>query len=794
MAALPQTFTTDSPQPDLAEAQRLLDQGFTLVRLHHHSKRPVGDEWNKHAATRIDTAATGYGIPLVPNNLCSIDPDHMDMARVGFKAWGFDLDAILAQGVRTASTRPGSGGRSAFAADEFDMLRWLPFSVFNDDGKGITVLELRAQSPNLQDVVPGLVYADKVTGGLCTQQYANGLRFDDAPALPDDFARFWRMLSTDDDALRQHSKQFVDAIIAAGFTVHGKRPQYRTPMGSGEKLAFPAPGYRGDYNARHPVPEILNRHNYPQDRRTQRYSHPGATGAPGIRPIPDKDGLWRSDHAGDPLHGAFDAWAAHVQLDHKGDVDTAKAAIDAERAEAAKEAPDSAESLFNPPQRGCLELPESLLETPVGALVRRASYCLEFPPASTALTFLAAASAAVSMGYAVRYRTGTAISPGLYAVVQQPPSMHKSQLLSMAMQPYARAVGQHNRRIWTYNDAQEKDMPRRAPTFDSATDATSAALDQYLAGCAEGRFFIASAEQSAFQTLFPEKPDAFSSNSELLLKGWQGEYVASLRKGRNAFRGVAFGAVAVIAQPGSAQRVFNASNGSGLAERFLYAAEPSPLGSRQLHGEFVTRQELRPYDDAITECVEQYSERVMAMPVDAQEVLEPSRLHYLDLSPEGYRLLLETRRKQEPRLGALARQGELVQVGWLGKIETHTMKVAAVLHVLNSMMLGQAPADIIPTDTVATALDLVQTLGRHLETLLHDSGETGEAAEVDSVADLLAATRRGVTPRVLAQKLRKRHPFRAMGDEAYSRARARVDAMLASGQLIVNVKGDVEHV
>lgn len=330
MTALQQTFSSDSPQPDLTEARRLLDQGFSLVALHPFQKRPVGDNWNKRSVTTIDPAATGYGLPLAVNGLCSIDPDQVEMARAGVAAWGFDLDKIMAQGVRTGSTRPGSGGRAAFSADEMEMLRWLSFAVFDDKGNSVTVLELRAKSQKLQDVVPGIVYTDKTTGMICTQTYVNGRRFDDAPPVPDDFARFWRLLSTDDDALREHTQRFVEAISAAGFKVGGKRAEYRPPMGGGQSLAFPAPGCRGEFNRRFTVPEIIERHGYAYDSKTQRYSHPGATGAPGIRPIPGKDGLWRSDHAGDPLHGTFDAWAAYVQLDHRGAPETAIQAFQAE--------------------------------------------------------------------------------------------------------------------------------------------------------------------------------------------------------------------------------------------------------------------------------------------------------------------------------------------------------------------------------------------------------------------------------------------------------------------------------
>jgi hypothetical protein len=320
MASLPQ-------QPDLTEARRLLAAGFKLVPLLPFQKRPARDEWNKpeNFATQIDDRATGYGMPLAVNGLCSVDPDHYAMAKVGVAAWGFDLDELLAAGVRTGSTRPDSGGRAAFRADDHEVCRWLTFKVFDENGIGTTVLELRAKSANLQDCVPGIVYAG-AGGEQFTQTYANCRRFDQAPALPEEFAKFWRWLSVDDAALREHTEAFAEAIRNAGFTLGEKPVRYLPPMGSGKELPFPAPKIRGPFNRATTVESILTRHGYGYCQRSRRWYRPGATGAPGIRPIPRKDDLWQSDHGGDPLHGTFDAWAAHVVLDHGGNVDAAIAA------------------------------------------------------------------------------------------------------------------------------------------------------------------------------------------------------------------------------------------------------------------------------------------------------------------------------------------------------------------------------------------------------------------------------------------------------------------------------------
>lgn len=306
-------------KPDLNEARRLLASGVRLIKLEPMSKRPLGFEWNQphNYVTQIDPEATGYGFPLPANKACSIDPDNWKLACIGMTALGFDLETIMSRGVRTVSTRLKSGGRSAFA-EEPD-LGWLRFSSSERDIG--TVIEFRAGSTNLQDAVPGLVYLDK-EGNECTQAYVGERRLDDLPGLPDDLLNWWQRCSTDCDFYREQQAKFFAAIGMSGNLA------ISTPKGDGV-LAFDAPGYRGPYNREKTVESILERHGYNWHPREQRWSPPIATGAPGVRPIPGKNGqLWRSDHASDPLSGTFDAWVAHVVLDHGGDLEAAKKEFD----------------------------------------------------------------------------------------------------------------------------------------------------------------------------------------------------------------------------------------------------------------------------------------------------------------------------------------------------------------------------------------------------------------------------------------------------------------------------------
>lgn len=313
----PETFEPLVPVANLAPARQLHDAGFKLCALHQNSKRPVGDGWNtpEKCVRVFDPTLTGYGFPLAINGRCSIDPDQVDMSRIVLKSWGFDYEAIMAAGVRTNSTRPGSGGRSQFAATPD--LGWVTFRT-KVDGVNVTVLELRAASANLQDVIPGLLYADP-SGAIRTQSYANARTFLEAPALPTEFREFWAKMSSDMRFRSQMEDAANAALREAGYVIELIRDLSGTRAGN---LPFSEINkrLRAKFNAAVSVESILRKHGYKEHRRG-RWEAPNATGEPGIRCIKGHESLWQSDHGSDPLRGTFDAAAASIVLDFAYDTD-----------------------------------------------------------------------------------------------------------------------------------------------------------------------------------------------------------------------------------------------------------------------------------------------------------------------------------------------------------------------------------------------------------------------------------------------------------------------------------------
>jgi hypothetical protein len=314
--------TTSGGESRHAEAKRLHALGFKLCGLKPMRKEPVGNDWQVSPVMEIQDSDGGYGMLLAANNLCSVDPDNVEPAREGLLRCGFDLDDLMSAGVGTTSTRPGSGGRSTFKSEE--KLRWI---TFRTKAHG-TILELRAASSNLQDCLPGTVYmgldeAGQFTKGPYSQGYANGKTMDMAPDLPPDLLAWWLRMSEDIEYRREQELLFggPNALLSVS--------------GGDGKLAFPS-DMRRDFNNHHEVPDILERHGY-TTLDQERWAPLKATGAPCVRLIKGKLDLWQSDHASCPLHGMFDAWVAHVVLDHGGDLAAAEEAYEDEYREHTKE-------------------------------------------------------------------------------------------------------------------------------------------------------------------------------------------------------------------------------------------------------------------------------------------------------------------------------------------------------------------------------------------------------------------------------------------------------------------------
>lgn len=453
---------------------------------------------------------------------------------------------------------------------------------------------------------------------------------------------------------------------------------------------------------------------------------------------------------------------------------------------AAVQAEQALDELHRMSTGGDIVIPPYILNTVIGKLAQRVAHCLEMPLASVFVIMLAGASAACATNYRTRFNSGSPVALGIYAVAEQPPSTSKNLVLSYAMNAYQSALGGHNAEIYKENE----DGAKKPYSFVVESDATSAAMDKQLANCQSGRFVIASAEQEAFSTLFPSESVSYLSSIGLVLNGWGGEYYSSLRSGRQSYSGDVWGTVITFAQNGSIAKVLNASSGRGLSERFLLVAEESMLGKRTLDRGYVSKADKVDFETSVQSCISRYlakkHEHIRIGKLDLLDVITPTST--------GYELIQNKRREIEPLLGELHAKGENVYLGWLGKLETHVLKIASVIHIFGQE--HQTPIDspiaaTIPDQLIEQVITLVLSLGEHVRHVIQENGQSGEKAEVEAIIDILSEKKLKKTP--LTQKAKRRKPFKTHDDRAsYHRAKRSIEKMIEQKIIITNDRGELE--
>lgn len=130
----------------------------------------------------------------------------------------------------------------------------------------------------------------------------------------------------------------------------------------------------------------------------------------------------------------------------------------------------------------------------------------------------------------------------------------------------------------------------------------------------------------------------------------------------------------------------------------------------------------------------------------------------------------------------------MVMLSWIGKFETFVLKIAAIIHVFECHASGCKVPEIIPDSLIFASMDLIDALGKHVQQLIRDAGESGTDAEESAVISVLE---RPMVMRSLRDKLRGRKPFRSMPGSGYKAITARIDAMLRAGSLVIGADGKI---
>jgi len=522
----------------------------------------------------------------------------------------------------------------------------------------------------------------------------------------------------------------------------------------------------------------------------------------------DNNGIWRVNtlSTSDPLYtaqGAHDAFSVFMVLFHSGDKDAAmkdagdnlltiggvsyNKAVQIEWAKKNKTKQDDIDYSTKPPELEKV-IPASTFNP---TLDNEHKYCTvdllrkiddnhilkrlcnqvaeetNLPVNSVFLVALAVFASMTCRKYAVQYQNGRTLPICLYVAVEQPSGTGKSWGLGAFQSPFYKIQTALLKAVQSKIKATEKrieggesltdieqdehkelaDKRKRLDSGLFVTNSTPEGLETTLTKT-KGFFSAVSSEQGLFNSLLGNSygSDKKANNNDIMLNGFDGGHVNSIRVSRDGYNGNVIGGIACFAQQGSIDNVFQSSNGTGISERFLMLAEYHSLGKRD-H----TKQ--ANHDRCLVEDYEKACEIVTSV---IDEPLDMDNLNNLIISTDAFLSINLYRNKIEPDLIDGGKFSHVSLRGAASKINMQIMKIAANLHLIQE---GDYQPNI-EDKYVEAAIDIANELLEANLKLCKDKGIMGVKAEFTSILSLFENVQRPRTERNIIQSKSQKVPFK----------------------------------
>ena len=392
-------------------------------------------------------------------------------------------------------------------------------------------------------------------------------------------------------------------------------------------------------------------------------------------------------------------------------------------------------------------------------LSKATAHAIQLPISTVFLTGMGVFSSIACRRYVVNYEHGGDIPIGLYVIAEQPSGTGKSWCLTTFQKAFFKAhklrADAHKKDILrlkeipkderTDDDNQAlKDLLANPPIPLFSTNPSPEALEQSL-NFTRGFFSAISSEQGMINTLlglsYGEGKKA--NNNDLLLNGYDGGHINSQRVGREGYCGQVVGALVSYAQKGSIEKMLEPRNGTRLAERCLFTAEPHYLGKRDKYRSTAINGEiLAEYNDVATRLAD-----IMYRHIN-------NDLSALTITPAGHKMITEYLVDIEPFLADGDKYSHSFMRGAASKLNIQIMKLAANLHLSN----GQFFENIIPDNLVKSAIAIVNDIFSASVQIAHKKGVAGERAEFEAVINYL--TGKSKTEREMINSLNRTLPFK----------------------------------
>lgn len=423
-----------------------------------------------------------------------------------------------------------------------------------------------------------------------------------------------------------------------------------------------------------------------------------------------------------------------------------------------------------PPKAHTLNLLKHMPEGDFKQYVGDVARMCNIHPSTSLLVGLGIVSSVSSRVFGVAYQNEEVLPTGEYIICGGLPGDAKSRMLKAYQKPIfdaqKEAYKAWKQRKQDHEDSgEEGKFKEPAPARIFITDTTTEALEPILAESG-GYFSLASAEQAVVNTLTGASygGEGRKSNNDLPLKGFNAEYHASARATRTGYTGTVVGSITCFAQPAAIETILGKSEGSGMAERFLLAEEPTQQGTRD-H----TRQYYPPeYSQNV------YNRITRELAGLALEQRDFDELQAYRISKADWNKIYLFRNEIEPNLVDGGKYSTATMRGVASKVDMHIMKIAALLACLYEHPVGE-----IPSQFIDAAINIMKDMLDNTLSLLFKIGVIGFDAEEGVIIDYLGS-HRGATRRQVRQAMHRVKPFCEAQDKG-DEIRQTIDRLIQKG-------------
>jgi hypothetical protein len=371
-------------------------------------------------------------------------------------------------------------------------------------------------------------------------------------------------------------------------------------------------------------------------------------------------------------------------------------------------------------------------------MAREVSKICDIPESTCFMVGIGAFSTVSCRAYKILYENGKSLPTSLYIAAEQPSGIGKSRCLDMFLTPFykmqdnfensiKKELSNYTGMLSKEDEAEIKQLNEKMDDFKQGFFTTNTTIEGLELVCHKtgGFYSVVASEQGALNTILGliYGDDKKEKNTDIIMHGFDGGINRSFRIGRKAFFGKVIGGFSCFAQEGTARKILEASNGSGLSERFMFAVEPHFLGKR----DHLARHHQ---DDNLHF---EYEKKCLSLTDKLINQKKYDDLPVLTLSAKGIRLINEYQNEVEPHL---IDGGELSSGGLRGgssKINMQIMKLSANLHILGADLCMKMQID---DSTIIKVIEMAKDIIVANKRLVTSLGIIGDKAAFDSIMNL----------------------------------------------------------